>query len=786
MPKISDSELITRVDQELRQAQDYMGGKLAVQRRKALQYYMAQPEGDLAPPEVDGRSSVVSTDVADTVEWLLPSLLKIFTASDRVVSLTPRKPGMEQAAEDATDYLNWIFSTQNDGFRCLYTMFKDALISKTGVLKVWWEDKADQAREEYEGLSDQELAQLLDDKEVEPIEHSTRPDEDDAEQRQQALQQVNTQLQQAMQAAEQGNAQAQQATQQLQAQINQITQQPPVMLHDVTAKRVRHAAQVKIEPVPPEEFFISRQAKSIADAPFVAHVREWLVSDLRAAGYKIDDDELPADDAGMVGSSMERAQRFSFDDSTSPYANVSEPPSDPSMRRVWVVEAYLRADVDGDGIAEWRRLLKCGDKILDNEECDGPPFVAVTPIPMPHRFVGLSVADLAMNAQRQKTSMIRAVMDNLHLQVNGRYFAVDGQVNLDDLLTSRPGGVVRIKQPGAVGSLQQGMGNLGDVLQMLEYAETQKENRTGFTRQSAGADANAINQTATGVSIVTNRADMRTELIARVFAETGVRDLFLQILKLVCKYQQQEAEIRLSGRWLKLNPREWRHQFDVVVNVGLGTNDTNQKMVMVGNLMAMQERLSPLGLVTPKEAFAGGAEMVKLMGYKDVTRFLQQPPDQPPPQQPPLPLQIEQLKLQAASQHKQLDAQASMQLEQVKGQAMIQIEQAKLQMTTQIEQAKMQAQMQVDVNRQRAEAEQLQLKAQQDAQLSQLQAEYKHNLERERIELDRWKAKLASDTQIYIEKMKLGVAQQQLALDQDAAAYAAEAESAAQESSEPQ
>jgi len=785
MPKITDEDLITRVDQELRAAQDYMGGKLAVQRRKALQYYLALPEGDLAPPEVDGRSSVVSTDVSDTVEWLLPSLLKIFTASDRVVQLNPRKQGMEQDAEDATDYLNWIFNTQNAGFRCLHTMFKDALISKTGILKVWWEDKVDEAREEYEGLSDQELTELIEDKEVEPIEHTSRPDEDDAEQRDKALQQLTQQLQQATQAAQQGNPQAQQAVQQMQQQIAHIQQQPPVMLHDVTVKRTRQAAQVRIEPVPPEEFFISRQAKTIADAPFVAHVREWLVSDLRANGYKIEDDELPQDDAGMVGRSMERAQRWSFDDSTAPFPNMSEPPSDPSMRRVWVVEAYLRSDVDGDGIAEWRRLLKCGEKILDNVECDGPPFVAVTPIPMPHRFVGLSIADLAMGAQKQKTSLIRSVQDNINLQVNGRYYAVDGQVNLDDLLTSRPGGVVRIKNPGAVGSLNQGMGNMGDVYHMLEYAETQKENRTGFTRQSAGADANAINKTATGVSIVTNRADMRTELIARVFAETGVKDLFVQMLKLVCKYQHQPAEFNLNGRWLNLNPREWRHRFDVVVNVGLGTNDAQQKQVHLGNLLQMQERLAPMGIVGPKEIYNAAAEMVKAIGYKDANRFLQNPQNTPPKPPPPDPkLQIEQMKLQAAGQHKQMDAQLQTQIEQAKGQATMQIEQAKLEMQMQVERAKMDAQMQVDINRQRAEAEQQQLKARAEAQLAQMEADHRHNLERERIELERWKAKLASDTQIYIEQMKLGLAQQQMALQQDAQEYAQESESAAQEGNE--
>lgn len=669
--KITDDELLVRVDQELRAAQDYMGGKLSTQRRVALQYYMGQAEGDLAPPEVEGRSTFVSTDVADTVEWMLPSLLRIFTASDRVVQLNPRKPGMEQMAEDATDYLNWIFNTQNDGFRSLYTMFKDALLSKTGVLKIWWDDHLEEAREEYRGLSDHELMQLLDDEEVEPIEHEARPDEEIAKQRAQVLQQVTQQLQQAQQAAQQGNPQAQQAVQQMEQQLQSMQAQPPVMVHDVTVKRTRKMAQVKIEPVPPEEFFISRRAKRIADAPFVAHVVERSVSDLRAQGYDITDDELSSDESGMVGRSQERMQRWSYDDSTAPFPNMVEPPNDPSMRTVWVCEAYLRADVDGDGIAEWRRVLKVGKKILDNEECDGPPFALVTPVPMPHRLVGLSIADLAIPVQKQKTAMIRAIQDNLYLQVNGRYFAVDGQVNLDDLLTSRPGGVVRIKGPGAVGPLNQGMADMRDAYQLLEYMEVQKENRTGFTRYSQGSDANSLNKTATGIGIITNRSDMRTELIARVFAETGVKDLFLLILKLVCQYQDQKAQFQLNGRWLEVNPREWRHQFDVVVNVGLGTNDPQQKMQQIGALIQMQERLAPLGIAPPDKVYAAASEMVKALGHKDADRFLANPDNQPPKPPQPNPKMIE------VQQKKQADV-ARFQLEREKQQADIQLQRERL------------------------------------------------------------------------------------------------------------
>ena len=735
--KITDDELIARVDQEMRMAQDYMGGKLSQQRRKALQYYMGKAEGDLSPPEVEGRSSFVSTDVADTVEWILPSLLRIFTSSDRVVQLSPRKKGMEQTAEDATDFLNWIFTTQNNGFHSLYTMFKDALISKTGILKVWWDDHKEQAREEYKGLSDGELAQLLDDKEVEPIEHSSRPDEEDVEHREKAIEQLSHQLAQAQQAAQQGNAQALQASIQLQAQIDNIQQTKPVMVHDVTVKRTKAEGQVRIEPVPPEEFFISRNGKQISTSPFVAHVVERTVSYLRAQGFNVSDDELSSDEAGMVSRSGERMQRWSFDDSSAPYPQMMEPSSDPSMRTVWVVEAYLQADVDGDGIAEWRKILKVGHRILDNCECDGPPFVSVTPIPMPHRFMGLSIADLTIETQKQKTAMVRAMQDNLYLQVNGRYYAVDGQVNLDDLLTSRPGGVVRVKSQGAVGPLNQGMADMRDSYQLLEYMETQKENRTGFSRNSQGLNPEALDRTATETRIVTNRADIRTELIARVFAETGVKDLFSMILKLVCQYQDQPAEFNLNGRWLEVNPREWRHQFDVCVNVGLGTNDPGQKMSQIGHLMAVQEKLGPFGIVSPKEAYNAASELIKAMGYKDSTLFIQDPQNAPPkPPPPPDPrVQIEQMRIQdghqrfqAEQQHAQEDAQRAAALEQHK--------------------QEMQAQQ--NQHQQALEAQRKLQEFQMKAEMDERERQVKAYQEEQRLAFDKWKAELDAAVKISV------------------------------------
>lgn len=742
--KITDSELVARVDQELRQAQDYMGGKLAQQRRKALQYYMAQPEGDLAPPEIEGRSTVVATDVADTIEWMLPSLLKIFTASDRVVQFNPRKPGRDQMAEDATDYLNWIFSVKNPGFQLMHTQLKDGLLSKMGILKIWWDERREDVREDYEGLSDWELAEIVNADGVEIIEHDAQPDEQAQKQKDEMLQR----MQQQAASIPENTPQAQQMAMQMQA----LQSQPVPVLHDISIRRTKSEPGVRIEAVPPEEFFVSRRAKRLADAPFVAHVREWTISDLRAEGHDIADDEIPQDDGAMVGRSMERVQRWSYDDATAPFPNMWEPPSDPSMRTVWVVEAYLRADVNGDGIAEWRRVLKVGTKILENIECDGNPFALWTPIPMPHRLIGLSVADLAMPAQLQKTALQRAIHDNLYLSVNERYFAVDGQVNLDDLLTSRPGGVVRIKSPGAVGPLSSRSGDLQGAYQLLEYVEGQKEQRVGWTHNSRGADANALHPTATGQQIVTNRDDMRLELIARVYAETGLRDAFVRILELVCRYQRSGAQFRLNGRWLEIDPREWRDQFDVTISVGLGSNDTQQRLQQIMQLIGMQGHLlqSPInaGMIGPKEAHAAFSEAVKTLGFKDSGRFIQDPANVPP--QPPQPNP-----------------------EQIKAQSQMQIEQAKLQASMQIEQAKAQMQAEVDRNRQAAEAEQHTIKIQHEAQLEQLKAQMQDMQHQRDMEFQRWKTLLEADTKINIAQIS---AQTTLSAKQQAAANDFEAE----------
>ena len=518
------------------------------------------------------------------------------------------------------------------------------------------------------------------------------------------------------------NPQAQQAAQQIQAQIDNINAAPPMMLHDVAVRRTKKNAQVRIYNVPPEEFLINRDAKSIADSRFVAHQVLRTLSDLTAMGYENVDD-LTSDDI-QAAMSIERIERITFNDETGWQSGANEMPGDPSQKQIWVTECYMKVDADGDGIAEWRKITRAGNRLLDNVECDGPPFVSITPVPLPHQFFGLCPADQAVEIQKQKTAVMRAILDNLYLSVNGRYFAVDGQVNLDDLLTSRPGGVVRMKQPNMAGRLDQGSADAAGSYQLLDYLELQKEQRTGLMRNTQGVNPDAMNQTATGINIMTNRADSRLELIARQFAETGVKDLFKLILKLVSQHQDKATQIRVAGKWISIDPRAWRNQYDFTINVGLGTGNKDQEFQHLMALIQSQQGAMGAGIVTPKNIYESHCKLSQALGYKQENLFFSDPSDPEVKQQmPPPPPNPEAAKIQAQMQLEQMKVQAQGQQKQAEMQATGQMEQMKAQSSMQLEREKMQMQAQVDQHRQEVEAQQQAAKMEKQAQLEQYKAD---------------------------------------------------------------
>ena len=739
MARMSEDTLRSITDQQMRQAVGWYSGKLSAQRQKAMQYYLGEAFGDLAPPEVEGRSAVVSPDVRNTIESMLPQLMVKFAGSEQVVSFEPQKPGDEAKAEQATDYINYLFHQKNDGEGITYRWLKDALLSKRGIIKVWWDDRHEDKREDYRGLSDVELAELMDDDEIVITEQAARPDEEDQEQRDEAIKTLTMQLMQAGQAA-QMDPQAAQAVEQIQAQIAQIQQAPPVMVYDVTCKRSTKCGQIRVDNVPPEEFLINRQAKTIDTAVFCAHRVARTISDLKSMGYK-NVDQISGDDQA-TSLNAERIERLSYDDEMAYIQSDTVVGADESQRVVWLTECYIRCDFDGDGISELRKVLRAGNQILENEIVDCAPFVSITPIPMPHKFFGLSVADLAMDAQRIKTTILRGMLDSQNLAVNGRYFAVDGQVNLDDLLVSRPGGIVRVKQPGAVGRLEPLVGDSALGMGMMESMQGFLEDSTGWTRYNSGTDGDSLNSTATGVNVLTNRADMRLDLIARNFAE-GFRDLFRMMLKLTSQYTDKEQVIRLRGEWVNMDPREWRNGFDVSINVGLGTGNKDQQIGHLNALLQLQQQGLQIGVATPENIYQSACELVKAMGLKSHDKFVSDPLKAPP--QPPKP-SPEEIGAQTALQLKQMDLQADAQ----KFQANTQLKQAEIQMQSEAKLREQQASLEVQAANDQRDAEREQMRAQMDAELKAQEAQIKADLEAQRLEFERYKVQLEAETRVLV------------------------------------
>jgi len=783
---LSDDQLKAIVDQELRQSIGYGVGKLANQRQKALVYYEGLAKLDLAPPEIEGRSTVVSTDVRNVIQSVLPVLMAKFASGEEIVQAVAKSSAKEQAAAFVTDFMNDLFYNKVEGHHILETAFLDTLISKVGIVKVWWDERAEEKKETYKALDDFELAQLSDDEEIEIVAHDSYVDEEDQEQRQKAIEQLTQQLQQAsqtqppaqaVQAAQQGNPQAQQSLmqgaqaqqqhlQQIQAQIEQIQATPPKMLHDVDCKRVKKGGKINIVNIPPEEFRISRKARSIADAPMVAHAVRRTISELKSMGYK-NVDMIGSDPSAQIYSA-EAVERQSLDDEQPYYVDESTSIDD-SMRVVWVNEVYLRADRDGDGIAELLKITKAGNTLLDCEEVDIAPFVDFHAINTPYRFFGMSVADMAMEPQRIKTNILRAVLDNLSLSVNGRYYAVEGQVNLDDLLSSRPGGIVRIKQPQAVGRLDQGVGNLSDGMSMLEYLQGFTEEATGWQRTAnATEDADSLNTTATAANIQVNRAQMRVDLMARNLAE-GVVKMFRMMLKLVCQHQDGIQEVRINGAWQQVDPREWANGYDFQINVGLGTGSKDQQVQALQMLMAHQAQVMPLGITKPENVYQAAKKMTEALGFKNTDAFWNDPSKSPPMPPPPNP---EMIKVQGQMQLQQAKTQADEKAQQFQAQLDMQKHQAELEFQARLEQVKQQAQHEQVQAQNQIEAARDAQRIQMEAQIRQAEIESQERIAAMKAQADKEKAELEASVKILIAQIGAKQAQDALMVSAQQAADA--------------
>jgi hypothetical protein len=657
------------LEAEIDGAIGYLQTETTEQRTRSLEYYLRYPYGN----EVEGRSQIVTGEVAEVIDGAIPQLIRIFTASDDIIRYEPVGPGDEQGANQATDYSNWVFYKDNPGFAILHDWFKDALLEKVGVVKAYWDNRIDVVKETYENLSDAELALLLQDGTREIIEQET----------------FVTQI---------TNIDGTPAIGMDGVQITQVS-------YNVKVKKKNQVGRVAIQNIPPEEFLISKKATTIQDSPFVAHRRLIPRSDLVAMGFPEEVvRDLPAYDD--LSFSPERVARYSEGEQPSQDESL-----DPTMQDVEVYECYIRADRDGDGLAELLQVWYAGSEILEETETDYIPFHSLCPIPVPHKFYGLSLADKVMDLQLQKSTITRQMLDNLYLTNNYRVGAVDGQVNLDDLISPTPGGVIRMKNPNAVVPMAvQPVAN--QAFPMLEYLDAVQAKRTGVSDATQGLDPNILqNVTATAVAAFQNASAGKMELIARNFAETGVKSLFKGILQLLCKYQDKPRIIRMRGEYIQMDPREWSNQYDVSISVGLGTGNKQEQMAMLAMILDKQERiLQQFGpanpLVTVGQYRETLGRMIEAAGFKDSATFfkpitpeIDQALSNPPPQQQ---------QPDPAIQAMMMQAQAQLEIDREKAMADIQAKREKA--AAEIQLAREKAAAELELKRQEFEAE-VQLKA---------------------------------------------------------------------------
>ena len=609
--RLTEEELVSRIKSEITDSLGY-GDEVSKQRETAMEYYYGLPFGN----EVEGRSQFVDTTVADTIEWIKPSLMRIFASGDEMVVFEPHGPEDVKSAQQATDYVNYVFMRDNPGWDILYTWFTDALLQKNGIIKVWWDESDEWNREEYRNLTEDELAVLINNPDVEVIEH-TAPGgtfEDYGEQQAEG--------------------------------------------HHVVIKRDLSRGRIVVDPVPPDEFLIARESKSIEDSRFVCHRVRKTLSELREMFGDLDADELGGDEDDDF--SGERDARFDFDKSSahSPWGFESSAQED-ALRTYWLQEAYLKTDYDGDGIAELRKVCLVGRKVLANDEIDRIPFVSLTPIRIPHKFFGLSVADLVMDLQLMKSTLMRNLMDNMYNMNFGRYAVLEGQANLDDLLTQRPGGIVRVKSPNAITPLTTPALEPYSF-QMLEYLDGIRESRAGVNRYSQGLNENALTShtTATAVNAVMTAAQSRVELIARNFAETGVKKLMECIYELLQKNQDKERVVKLRNEWVPIRPDMWRDKLDCTVSVGIGHGNKDQQLMHLSTMLqfASQAMSGGLKIVNQKNMYNMGAALIKNMGFQNVNDFLTDP-DQVQDQGPSPQEQMARAKMQ--NEQKELEIKAA-------------------------------------------------------------------------------------------------------------------------------
>ena len=623
------------VQDAISSAVDFVESEISQDRIKAQRYY----DGEVDLGYEDGRSKVVATKVRDTVRAVKPSLMRIFLSTAKPVDFVPRGPEDVAMAEQATEFMHHEFTRLN-GYRVINDAFQDALVKKQGIVKAYWMTYPEAEIYTFTDLSDDELAYLTDDDEVSVLEQTTE----------------------------------------MSISMDEMGMDIETPSHSVKISRQQEKGELCIESVPPEEFFVNRDARNLKDAYLVAHRTDMRAGDLIAMGY---DPEVVLNLNSMEnGSEMTEAEVFErrgYDIDTS-----DEDEQDPSMKNVTVTEAYMRIDVDGTGVPVLHKLT-CGGtayELLDFEPCDELPFAKFEIDPEPHTFYGRSLAEIVMDDQDAATSILRSILDNVAMTNNPRIGIVEGAVNIDDVLNNEIGAIVRMRQAGSVQDLSVPF-TAGQTLGALTYLDGLVESKTGVSRASMGLDPDAMQSTTkAAVQATVQAAAGQVEVMVRNLAD-GMKELFGIMLRLSHKNVDEEQMMRMNGSFIPVDPRVWDSSMDVSINVGLGTGREEEKVMALNQALQMQtmvyQTYGPMnGLVSMTNIRNTLADQLAVAGIRNADRYFAPITEE---------IEAQMLQQQQQAQAQQGEGQdpnaAFLQAEQMKAQVKMQSDAAKMQLDAQ-------------------------------------------------------------------------------------------------------
>ena len=632
----SEREIESIAQDAMKDAVDFIESEISDDRIKAQRYY----DGEVDIGHEDGRSKVVATKVRDTVRAVKPSLMRIFLSTAKPVEYTPKGPEDVAAAEQATSFMHHEFTRLN-GYRVLNDAFHDALVKKQGIVKAYWLMTPHAKIYTFSDLSDDEYTYLLDDDTVSVLEHTVE----------------------------------------YSMSIDPMGMEVEMPVHSVKISRQEDKGEMRIDSVPPEEFFINRDARNLKDAYIVAHRTEMRAGDLIAMGFDPEDvTKLDSFDSGSEMTEAEVFERRGYEEDFS-----DEDTQDPAMRNVTVTEAYMRIDADGTGVPVLHKITLGGTsyKMLDYEPCDEIPFAKFEIDPEPHAFYGRSLAEIVIDDQDAATSILRGILDNVAMTNNPRLAVVEGAVDMDDVLNNEIGAIVRMRQAGAVQDLTVPF-VAGQTLGALSYLDGLVETKTGVTRASMGLDPDAMQSTTrAAVTATVQAAAGQVEVMVRNLAD-GMRDLFGIMLRLYSKNVDEEQMMRLNGSFIPVDPRVWdSSSMDISINVGLGTGREEEKMMGLNQALQMQtmvyQNYGPMnGLVSLTNIRNTLADLLAASGVRNADRYFA-------PITPEIEAQMLQMQQQAqAAQGQASDPNAAfLQAEQMKAQTKMQTDMAKLQLDAQ-------------------------------------------------------------------------------------------------------